>query len=206
MRQGKRRSEENFCDQNTRLTTCLVIRGKELDLALRLGLLTLPADRRFRKRMQHHLRLENGADLWVTVYSTARLLLDDDDLEFMQWLIQKADSNNFVSLTRLQEFELSRGRRDSILLRDRVDRCALGISVRYQDTNRLSYNTQTTILAFQPEGICHLHDIWFESASEEKGVWIDPPILHLMIEAQRGKGVPHNTAAPADQKAPLSGR
>jgi len=145
----------------------------------------LPADRRVRKELRRHLKLDNNAELWVTLYGVKRLLLEDDDLDFMQWLISKADGKNFVSLVRLYEFELSRGRRDLNLLQDRVDRCALGISVRYQDDNRLSYNTQATIPAFQLDGVCQLRDIWFEPSSEEKGVWIDPAIISLVIEAQK---------------------
>jgi hypothetical protein len=176
-------------------------RGNELDLAFQLGLLTLPPNRRFRKQIRHHLRLENSADLCVSVYNSTRLLLDDDDLEFMQWLIEKADSRDFVSLGRLQEFELSRGRRDLALLQDRVSRCALGISIRYQDAYRMSHNTQNTILAFKLEEMCYLHSIWFEPSSAEKGVWIDVPILYLVIEAQRGKGVPHNPSLKRTETA-----
>jgi hypothetical protein len=102
----------------------------------------------------------------------------------MRWLVEKADSTGFVAIKRIEEFELSHGRRDPVLLEERVLCCNLSISVVYHDAHQRVKNNQSTMYAFQSYDADFCNCIWTQPTSRKMGVWIYPKIMSLMIEAQ----------------------
>lgn len=157
--------------------------NEALALAVKLGFLTLPNDRRFRKCMYHETQLDDGANIAVAVSNSRRLYLDEEDIKFLKWMVERADSESFIPFTRLKEFELSRGRRDIDVLTERLERCALVISIRLKGCRGFLSSSCQTILAYQMGETITLGNIYFEPKSNKDGVWIDSHIIKLIIKA-----------------------
>jgi hypothetical protein len=194
MRERRVSSNDGDSERMNHATDLTPLPPSDLQRAFILRLLRFPEDRRYRKHVRHHLRLEDGAEFLVEMWSTKRMPILEDGLHFLRWLLTCADRQGFVSLGRLREFELSVGQRDLEMLQDRLERCAVGIYIRYRGNGRLAITTLAPILAFYITDMCHLRDIWFEPATGEKGVWVDREILDLLVRAQEMPGLGADTS------------